>query len=81
MDWKTLKNNLLNLNVNNSPVLIEMPPGVIIDEKKFINSHIAVVEKYPQTNPPTHANNKARANIAKPHYDRLLRYYLIKTEL
>jgi hypothetical protein len=34
-------------------------------KKKFINSHIAVVENIHKLTRPTHANNKARANIAK----------------
>jgi len=78
--WPELKEKLLNLNLSDNPVKVESI-GVIHDEALFIKRHIAVVDKYPKIDPPTHANNRARLIIAKPHFDRLQAYYLLKTQL
>lgn len=80
MNWDQLKASLLNLPISDSPVTVERL-GVITDEKSFIKTHIAVVDKYPQISPRTEANNRARILIAKPHFDRLLAYYIVKTQL
>ncbi len=82
MNWEQLRAALLKLNVKNSgaPVMVERL-GIINDEELFIKTHITVVDKYPQISPRTDANNRARLLIAKPHFDRLLAYYLLKTQL
>ena len=79
LSWPELKQRILKLEKSNNPVVVERL-GTIIDEELFIKTHITVVDKYPQTTPRTHANNRARLIIAKPHFDRLMAYYLLKTE-
>jgi hypothetical protein len=54
---------------------------VVLNEATFLKTHITVVDKYPQISPRTEANNRARLLIAKPHFDRLMAYYLLKTQL
>lgn len=78
--WEELKQKLLALVSNNEPIIVERL-GTIVSEEAFIKTHIAVVDKYPQINPRTEANNRARLLIAKPHFDRLMAYYLVKTQL
>jgi len=80
LSWPKLKAALLSLNLSDQPVTIERH-GVINDEALFLKTHIAVVDKYPQITPRTEANNRHRLTIAKPHYDRLMAYYLLKTQL
>jgi hypothetical protein len=80
MNWNELKAALLLLPISDQPVTVERL-GVITDEKQFIKTHIAVVDKYPQINPRTEANNRHRLTIAKPHFDRLMAYYILKTQL
>jgi hypothetical protein len=80
MTWPQLKEALLNLTLSDQPVKVARH-DTIIDEALFLKSHIAVVDRYPKVDPPTHANNRARLLIAKPHFDRLMAYYLIKTQL
>lgn len=80
MNWESLKAALVNIKNSGSPVVVERL-GVINDEELFIKTHIAVVDKYPDIRPRTDANNRARLLIAKPHFDRLLAYYLLKTQL
>lgn len=80
MNWDQLKAALLNLPISDSPVTVERL-GVITDERLFLQTHITVVDKYPQISPRTDANNRARLLIAKPHFDRLMAYYLLKTQL
>lgn len=81
MNWKQLRAALLNINTSDSTVKIEMPPGTILNEKQFLKTHIAVVDKYPQISPRTDKYNLIRLTIAKPHFDRLMAYYLLKTQL
>lgn len=80
MNWEELKSKLLKLKLSDSPVTIERL-GVINDEALFLKNHIKVVDKYPQISPRTEVNNRARLIVAKPHYDRLMAYYLVKTQL
>lgn len=80
MNWIQLKAALLKIKNSGPPIKIERL-GIINDEELFIKTHIAVVDKYPDIVPRTEANNRARLLIAKPHYDRLLAYYLLKTQL
>ena len=80
LSWEKLRAELLKIKNSGSPIVIERS-GIIHDEELFIKTHIAVVDKYPQITPRTEANNRARLLIAKPHYDRLLAYYLLKTQL
>jgi len=80
MNWPELKEKLLNLKLSDQPVRVAQH-NVIVDEALFLKTHIAVVDKYPQISPRTEANNRHRLIIAKPHFDRLLAYYLLKTQL
>ena len=80
MSWPEFKEALLKLPILGQPVTIERL-GVILDEKRFLETHIRVIDNYPQVSPRTEANNRARLIVAKPHYDRLMAYYLLKTEL
>lgn len=80
MNWKELKAKLLQLPTSNQPITIERL-GTIINEEQFLKTHITVVDNYPDIRPRTDANNRARLIVAKPHYDRLMAYYLLKTEL
>ena len=80
MNWPEFKEALLKLPILGEPITIERL-GVILDEKKFLETHIKVVDSYPDIKPRTEANNRARLIVAKPHYDRLMAYYLLKTEL
>ena len=80
MNWPQLKQALLLLPKTGEPVTVSHFEK-IIDEEKFVKTHIAVVDKYPKTEPATEANNRHRLLIAKPHYDRLLAYYNLKTQL
>lgn len=80
MSWEELKAALLKLPISEQPVKIERL-GIIVDEALFLKTHITVVDKYPQISPRTEANNRARLIVAKPHFDRLMAYYLIKTQL
>jgi len=80
LNWQELKAALLKLSLTDNQITIERL-GTILDEKSFLKTHIAVVDKYPQISPRTEANNRARLSIAKPHFDRLMAYYLVKTQL
>lgn len=80
MNWKELKQKIQKLNFSESPIVVETF-GSIVDEKRFVESHIVVVDKYSQKSPRTYAHNEARQRIGKPHFDRLLAYYLMKTQL
>lgn len=70
----------MKLPKSTEPIVIERL-GVITNEDVFLKTHITVVDNYPQISPRTEANNRARLLIAKPHFDRLMAYYLIKTQL
>lgn len=50
MNWDQLKAALLNLPISDSPVTVERL-GVITDERLFLQTHITVVDKYPQISP------------------------------
>lgn len=80
MNWPQLKEALLSLPIGNQPIQIEHH-AVILNEATFLKTHITVVDNYPQISPRTEANNRARLLIAKPHFDRLMAYYLLKTQL
>jgi hypothetical protein len=80
LNWPELRKALLKLPKNTEPITIERL-GIITNENVFLKTHIKVVDNYPQISPRTEANNRARLLIAKPHFDRLMAYYLIKTQL
>jgi hypothetical protein len=78
--WLELKEKLLNLSKACEPITVERL-GVIIDEEIFLKSHIAVIDQYPKKENLSHKEMSARLYIAKPHYDRLLAYFIMKTQL
>ena len=80
MNWVELKAALLQLPISDQPITIERF-GTITSEETFLRTHITVVDKYPQISPRTEANNRARLILAKPLFDRLYAYYLLKTQL
>lgn len=80
LNWPQLKAALSELVLTEGHVTVERL-GIIMNEKVFLETHILVVDKYPQISPRTEANNRARLLIAKPHFDRLMAYYLVKTQL
>lgn len=80
MEWIKLKKALLNLPIDNQSVFLDRI-GTITNSEVFLRTQIAIVDKYPQISPRTLKNNLARKTIAKPAYDRLYAYYLIKTRL
>lgn len=78
--YDQLRQKLLELPKSKNPITIERL-GVIMDEEKFIKTHIAVVDSYPRKENPTIREKQGRFFIALPHYKRLLAYYFIKTQL
>lgn len=80
MPWPELREKLLALPKGTDPVEVRRG-DVIVDEELFVNSHIRVIDQFPKKPNLTNAEKNARLNIAKPHYDRLHAYYLLKTQL
>jgi hypothetical protein len=78
--WPELKEKLLKLKIEESPVYISQHETVV-DEKKFIDTHIATIDSAPRKDDLTNREKAYRLFVVKPHYDRLLAYYLLKTQL
>lgn len=80
MPWPELRAAVLALDLSQPQVLVTRE-GNIIDEKKFIESHVRVIDQFPKKPHLTNSEKNARLFIAKPHYDRLYAYYVLRTQL
>ena len=78
--WEDFRKELLLLPKSNQPITVDRE-GVIIDEELFVKSHIAVIDQFPKKENLSNREKDARLFIAKPHYDRLTAYYILKTQL
>lgn len=79
--WEELRAKLLLLTESPNPVQIDRL-GIIVDEKLFIKSQIAVVDS--SVNVTKESSNREKhfkLFVAKPAYDRLLLYYYFKTTI
>jgi hypothetical protein len=80
MPWPELKEKLLALTKSESPVKIERL-GTIMNEERFVYTHIKVIDSATQKENLTLRQKHFKLYIAAPHYERLLAYYLLKTQL
>lgn len=80
MTWEVFKENLLKLPKGKTPITIG-PEALVLDEKRFVDTHIAVIDSIPKKKDYSNAEKSFRLYVAKPHYDRLAIYYILKTEL
>jgi hypothetical protein len=80
MPWPELKEKLLALPKTENPVFVERL-GNIIDEDLFVKKHIMVVDSIPPGDKLTQRQKHFRVHIVYPHYNRLLAYYTLKTQL
>lgn len=78
--WPELKEKLKALVKTESPIHIERL-GVITNEENFVTTHIAVVDKATKKENLTLREKHFKLYIAAPHYERLLAYYILKTQL
>jgi len=78
--WPELKQKVLALVKTKSPIKVERI-GVIIDEEVFVNTHIKVVDSALQKENLSLRQKHFKLYIAAPHYERLLAYYYLKTQL
>ena len=78
--WPELRMKLLALPIGVDPIVVSKHE-TIIDEQKFLNSHIHFIDLYPPRPNLTQKEKDFRKFVVKPHYDRLLAYYIIKTQL
>lgn len=78
--WVELKSKLELLPTSNLPITIDKL-GTILDEKTFIKSHISTVDSAPVKDSYTDKEKRYRLYVVKPFYDRLMMYYILKTEL
>lgn len=80
MTWEEFKQKLIALPKSDVAIKIERM-GTIVDEELFVSSHIRTIDSYPKKENLSQREKDARIRIAKPHYDRLMVYYLLKTQL
>lgn len=78
--WDILKEKLLLLSESPNPIEINRL-GLIVDEKLFIKSQIAVVDSSIKEGEMNNREKHFKLYIAKPAYDRLLLYYYFKTTI
>ena len=78
--WPELKPLLLALPKGNDEMRISVFE-VIVDEELYVKSHIATIDQYPNKPNLSNREKDARLFIAKPHYDRMMAYYFLKTQL
>lgn len=78
--WEKFKADLLALELSATPIIVNAWT-TINDQALFLKSHIAVIDSFPKKDYLSNREKNARLFIAKPHYDRLVEFYLLKTQL
>lgn len=80
LPWPELKQKVLALVKTGNPIHIERL-GIITDEEAFVKTHINVVDSATKTENLTIRQKHFKLYVAAPHYQRLLAYYTLKTQL
>lgn len=78
--WPELKAKLLSLPPMPTPMTVERL-GVVVDQETFLKTHMRVCEIAQTKDIKTQSGKNYKLYIALPHYDRLLAYYFMVTQL